>query len=125
MQSVAGSRAVIAVAAQGCAACGKQSDCGVGRLAAGGRTTLLEVPVAEPLATGEAVSFELSERRLLRAALTGYLLPTALLLLGAGLGEAAGGDAGSALGALAGLAVGILASRHARDHAAPILLKRG
>lgn len=126
VHSVAGGRAVIAVATQGCSACGKRSGCGVGKLGQGGRRTLLEVPVAEALAPGETVSFELSERRLLGAALTGYLLPASLLILGAGLGEASGaGDAAAAFGALAGLTAGILLNRRARSHAAHIVLKRG
>ena len=125
VRSVADGRAVIAVAAQGCPACGRRDGCGIGRLSPGERSTLLEIPVSEPLSPGDSITLALSECRLLGAALAGYLLPACLLILGAGLGEASGGDAFSVLGALAGLAAGILAGRRVRSHAAPILLKRG
>jgi positive regulator of sigma E activity len=123
VRSVARERALVALDAQGCAACGKQGACAAGKLAAGRGATLIEVP-AEGLRAGETVVCEIPERELLAAALKGYLLPAALLLLGAGLGEASG-DAAAALGALAGLILGMAANRRAGRRFGELVVRRG
>jgi len=114
VQWVAGGRASVAVATGGCSSCGKQSACGVGKLAAGRPTTLIEIDTADHpgLRPGQQVSLELAADKVALGALLGYLLPALTLVLGAVIGQGANGsDVAAALGAGAGLALGILATR--------------
>lgn len=125
-------QALVAVATGGCSACGHSAGngggCGIGKLAGNRRETLIALPAIPGLRAGDAVTLELSERQLTRAALFGYLLPVLLLIAGALLGEklGAGGtanatDAAAALGAVLGLAAGLLVTR-LRPPPAPRLL---
>lgn len=101
-----GERATLALPRDACAGCGKR--CGIGALAAQRSPTLMTIPAPAGLALGDRVALQFSEQALLRAALLGYLLPAALLILGALLGHTAlEGDLGAALGALGGLTFGL------------------
>lgn len=73
--------------------------------------TLVRLPAAG-VSIGQRVVLSLDEAQLTRAALLGYLLPAALLLAGAVMGETLGsGEPAAALGALFGLAAGLLITR--------------
>lgn len=112
VRAVSGSQAVIAVATAGCGGCGRRSGCGIAKLAPGQGETLVRLPAAGlQLAPGMAVTVEVPEASLLRAAVAGYLLPALLMLAGAVAGHLAAGDAGAAGGALAGLALGVSITR--------------
>jgi sigma-E factor negative regulatory protein RseC len=132
-------RALVAVAASGCASCGHGAACGIGKLAGGRAETLLALPAPPGLRAGDAVHVELREAQLTRAALLGYLLPVLLIVAGALLGQELGEKLGAdettalqggrakdallavadggtvdgfaALGAVAGLAFGLLLTR--------------
>jgi sigma-E factor negative regulatory protein RseC len=111
VSAIEGGRAHISVASVGCSSCGHAGGCGIGQLAGRRRETILTLP-ATGLHPGQAVSLELDESRVVRAALLGYLLPAVLLLAGAVAGERAGmGEPAAALGALAGLTIGLLMTR--------------
>lgn len=114
VRRIEGGRAFIAVATRGCSSCGHAGGCGIGKLAGNRRETLIDLPAEPGLTAGAAVSLELQEAQLTRAALRGYLLPAALLVAGAALGEQVGADATAALGAVIGLALGLLLARSAR-----------
>ena len=104
--------AVIAVAVQGCSSCGQKKSCGVGKLAAGGKISLIRLPAEPGLQAGDPVTLSVDQGDINRAALLGYLLPAVLMVVGAVAGESISGrDAGAALGAFAGLLVGVLLSR--------------
>lgn len=108
VQSIEAGQARIAVAVQGCASCGQQKSCGVGKLAGGGKTTLVTLPAPAGLQAGDVVTLSVAAEAVNRAALLGYLLPAALLVIGCVLGNTAGaGDLGAAAGAAAGLALGL------------------
>lgn len=125
VQSIAAGQAVIAVSVQGCAACGEKKNCGIGRLAGGGKTTLVQLPAPDGLRVGATVNLAVPAGTIERAALLGYLLPASLLAAGCVAGEAGlGGDLGAALGALGGVILGLLAAgllpRYFRAAAAPL-----
>jgi sigma-E factor negative regulatory protein RseC len=112
VQAIEGGQAIIAVPAAGCSGCGKKSSCGVGRLAGGGDTRLVTLPAPTGLKAGQPVTLQVRQAAVNRAALQGYLVPAALLVIGAIAGDLlAAGDAGAVLGAFAGLAGGLAASR--------------
>lgn len=112
VRAVAGGRAVIAVATEGCANCAKKTGCGIGKLAGGRRETLIEVAAADGIVAGDPVRLEIPAERLVGAALLGYLVPSLSLLVGAGLGNFFGdGDAAAAGGSLLGFALGLALTR--------------
>lgn len=103
-------RARIAVDTGGCASCGHGGSCGIGRLAAARRRTVVEVAATGAWRPGTRVSLQLDEAQLALGAVLGYLLPALGLLAGALAGDALGGtDASVAAGAAAGAAVVLLA----------------
>lgn len=113
--------AIVAVdpASAGCGACAQRGGCGIGQLARQRGNADVEVrididpemPVSAGLSIGDAVGVVIDSEALLPAALLGYLLPAALLIAGAAIGELAGSDETAAIGALTGLAVGIAVPR--------------
>jgi sigma-E factor negative regulatory protein RseC len=118
-----------------CGSCHASGGCGAATLAKvwSGRQVRTRAISALPLRPGDEVIVGLAEGVLLRGALLAYLLPLALMLAGALLGEAAFAGAGEepviVLGAL-GLGLGFLAvraaSRRWRDDARfqPVVLRR-
>ncbi len=121
--------------ASGCGRCHETGGCQSGILGqlfcARPRQFCMDNPIAA--APGEHVIVRVEEGAALRAALLVYVLPLALLLLGAlagaTLGEGGSRDAATAMGALAGLIAGVLAgltfrkTRFARI-AQPVLIRR-
>jgi sigma-E factor negative regulatory protein RseC len=117
VQAVDGGRAWIAIAVAGCSSCGRKSGCGVGKLAGGGRTTIVELPAPDGLQPGDRVTVGIAQSAVNRAALLGYLVPAMLIVLGAVAGDLLRpGDTGAVLGALAGLVIGLAASRIISRH---------
>lgn len=118
-----------------CGSCHASGGCGTATLAKvwSGRQVRTRAISTLPLRPGDEVIVGLAEGVLLRGALLAYLLPLALMLTGALLGEAAFAGAGEepviALGAL-GLGLGFLAVRAAtqrwRDDARfqPVVIRR-
>ena len=119
VQSLRGDIAQVAVDTAGCQGCGKRSGCSIGKLA-GGRRQIIDVPAHIGLETalkpGDHVQLDLDPDALHRAALTGYLLPATLMVIGAVLGQQlTATDTGAVSGLLAGLLSGLLLlRRHAR-----------
>lgn len=114
VRSVDGGKAVVAVPVQGCSSCGERSRCGVGKLAGGGKVSLVTVPVAESegLVPGDAVTVAADPDAINRAALLGYLLPALLIVAGAVGGDRlAHTDVAAVLGAFGGLILGVLVTR--------------
>lgn len=117
-----------------CGSCSVGTGCGTAALAKAwdGRRSRLRVMAPWPLQVGDEVIVGLADGGLLRGALLAYLLPLALLLAGALLGEAAFAGAGEEpvilLGAI-GLGLGLLSvrilSRHLQDDARyqPVVLR--
>lgn len=135
VRSIVDGCAQITVATSGCASCGHVSGCGIGKLAGSRRETLIALPSIPGLAAGDAVTLELDEAQVTRAAVRGYLLPAILLVIGAILGEIVGAQVGvggtapsadtlAAHGALIGLTAGLLLARLGRP-LAPRLRKGG
>lgn len=118
-----------------CGSCHASAGCGTAALAKvwGGRSTRVRAVSELALQAGDAVIVGLADGVLLRGALLAYLLPIALLLAGALLGESAFAGAGEEpvvlLGAL-GLGLGFLVvrirSRRLRNdpHYQPVVLRR-
>lgn len=99
-----------------CGACSASEGCGTAALARlwGERRARVRAISALPLQSGDAVIVGLAEGALLRGALLVYLLPLALLLAGALLGQAAFAGAGeepAIVAGAAGLGLGCLAAR--------------
>lgn len=99
-----------------CGACSASAGCGTATLAKvwGERRTRVRVISAWPLRPGDTVIVGLAEGALLRGSLLVYLLPLALLLAGALLGQAAFVGAGEEpviLAGAVGLGLGFLAAR--------------
>lgn len=117
VRSVGGGRVVVALPVQGCASCGERGRCGVGKLAGGGKISLVSVPLGEEsdargLAPGDCVTVAADPEAVNRAALFGYLLPAVLTVMGAVGGDRLGHtDVAAVLGAFAGLVLGVLATR--------------
>lgn len=118
-----------------CGSCGASDGCGTAALATvlGGRRTRVRVVSKWPLRAGDEVIVGLADGVLLRGALLVYLLPLALLLAGALLGEVAFAGAGEepvVLLGIIGLGVGFLGvrilSRRFRDDVRyqPVVLRR-
>ena len=115
VQALRGDMAQVAVQTAACQGCGKRSGCSIGKLA-DGRTQIIDVPAHRglelPLQPGDRVQLDLDPDALHRAALTGYLLPAALMVIGAVLGQQlTASDAGAVSGLLAGLFSGLLVLR--------------
>ncbi|QID19470.1 SoxR reducing system RseC family protein [Nitrogeniibacter mangrovi] len=120
VQSVDGDHALVVMDTGGCAACGHGSHCGVGQMAAGRAATVLRVPATRPLRAGERVTVSVPVHALTVSAVLGYVLPAVALLVGAGLGQAAGSDRAAVLGAAAGF-FGAMAAGRALMAAFPAL----
>lgn len=121
-------RASIGVAAAACSGCGKKSGCAVGKLADGMKETRIEIDAPAGVNVGDAVTLEIDSEQLVGSAVLGYLLPAIGLLVGAGIGNALGGDAVAAAGAGLGLALGLLLARLATrrgDRGADIRVRLG
>jgi len=73
---------------------------------------------------GEDVVVGIPDGALLKATLTGYLVPLALVVLGA-MVAARWGDVGAAAGAGVGLLLALAWLRHARTRAEPTILRVG
>jgi len=129
VQSIVDGEALVAVPVQGCASCGQRKACGVGKLAGGGKTTLVHVAAYDGLQAGDTVTLSAEQGAINRAALLGYLLPALLIAIGAVLGDGlADSDGAAALGACLGLVFGLMLTRaiprHFRGAAAPLSLQR-
>jgi sigma-E factor negative regulatory protein RseC len=85
-----------------------------------------EYAVLNPISAeaGELVVVGIEEGALLRAALSGYLVPLLLLILGAVLGSV-WGEPQAVAGGLAGLVAAALWLRRQRVAAAPVIVRRG
>lgn len=85
-----------------------------------------EYPVMNPISAeaGETVVVGLEDGALLRAAVSGYLVPLLLLLLGALLGGL-WGEAQAVAGAAAGLVAAVLWLKRRRAMPGPVILRRG
>lgn len=85
-----------------------------------------EYAVLNPISAeaGEAVVVGIEEGVLLRAAISGYLVPLLSLLLGALLGGA-WGEPQAIAGGAAGLAVAAVWLKRRRDVPSPVILRRG
>lgn len=129
VQSIVDGEALVAVAVQGCASCGQRKACGVGKLAGGGKTTLVRVAAYDGLQAGDAVTLSAEPGAINRAALLGYLLPALLIAIGAVVGERVWNSDGAAvLGACLGLVLGLSLTRAIpflfRGAVAPLALQR-
>ncbi|NMG73349.1 SoxR reducing system RseC family protein [Aromatoleum diolicum] len=112
VRSIADGEALVAVPVQGCASCGHRKACGVGKLAGGGRTTLLRVAACDGLKAGDSVTLSAEQGAINRAALLGYLLPALLIAIGAVVGDRVGrSDVAAALGACLGLVFALILTR--------------
>ena len=100
-----------------CSACATSEGCStamLGKAWSGDRTARVRAISALPLQVGDQVIVGLAEGALLRGSLLVYLLPMALLLAGALLGQAAfagAGDEPVILSGAAGLGLGFLVAR--------------
>lgn len=85
-----------------------------------------EYPVSNPIGAevGEAVVVGIEDGAVFRAVISGYLVPLALLLLGAMLG-ARWGDLFSVAGGVAGLLAAAIWLKRRRALSAPVILRRG
>lgn len=85
-----------------------------------------EYPVANPISAeaGETVVIGIEEGALLRAAVSGYLVPLLSLLLGALLGGN-WGELQAVVGGAAGLAVAAVWLKRRRVLAVPVILRKG
>ena len=101
--------------AGGCGRCHEPGGCqavSLTRLFGHGKDGEVELPLAQGhWQAGDAVWLLWPRAALLRSAALGYGLPLLLLLAGAILGTAAGGENGAVQGAAAGLLLGLLAPR--------------
>jgi sigma-E factor negative regulatory protein RseC len=115
----------------GCAAAGACGAKGIGTMAS--RVAARRFPLTDHpgLQVGEYIVVGVRGDALLKASLTAYALPLAILFLGGGLAQWAFGSDGATLaGSLSGLVVGLLLARigaarlHARGTSAPRYLRR-
>lgn len=104
--------ATVVVETTSCGVCGHGGHCGIGRVAAGGHSALLNMPADKHLKVGDFVNVGLPESGLSFAALLGYLFPVLITLAGALIGFSSGGnDSATALGAAAGFIVSLVIAR--------------
>lgn len=108
-----------------CGACGGKG-CGASLYARLLHPREPEYAVANPIDArpGEPVVVGIEDGALFKAALAAYVVPLALLLLGALLGSRQG-DLAAVLGALAGLALAVVWLRRRRSGGGPVILRRG
>lgn len=110
-------RVVVAVEASACGGCAHAGGCAAGRLAAPGARLLTlpadaPLPIHAPLRVGDTVRLIQPEGRIVLSAVLGYLLPMALLLVGAWFGATlSGSDGGTAFGAACGFLLALAVSR--------------
>ncbi len=98
----------------GCGRCHEAGGCGSTLLNESlrpRRLNLYRLPNVIDAQPGESVVVEIPDGALLRAAGWSYLFPVLLILLGAELGKAAGGELASLVGAGLGLALALLGLR--------------
>jgi len=97
----------------GCGRCHEPGGCGGARIAhAFGKTNeLFRVATAEPVDVGQRVNLMVGDGVALTAALTGYGLPTLMVLAGVAIGTWSGGDAGALFGLVVSVAGAIFAVR--------------
>ena len=74
--------------------------------------------------SGEAVVIGIEDGALLKAVYAGYLVPLALLLVGALIGSG-WGELGSALGAVAGMLLAVAWLRQRKRGTTPVILRHG
>lgn len=121
-------RVVVAVEAAACGGCAHAGGCAAGRLAAPGARLLTlpadaprpihaplpvhaPLPIHAPLRVGDSVRLIQPEGRIVLSAVLGYLLPAALLVVGAGFGATlSGSDGGTAFGAVCGFLLALAAA---------------
>lgn len=103
------------VRSAGCGTCSIVATCGSKILNSFSNSEhMASIAAVSAVAPGEQIQVAISGRRLLMLTGTAYLLPAALVLLGAGLAVAVApgfGDAAALIGAAVGLAVGTLLLR--------------
>lgn len=118
---------VVGAAPSSCGACGGKG-CGSSLFARVLHADEPEYRVDNPIgaAVGEAVVVGLPDGALLGAAVSGYLVPLLLLLLGAGVGQQFAGELGAVSGGLAGLGLAALyLKRRSAPVSYPVVLRRG
>lgn len=108
-----------------CGACGGKG-CGSSTFARLLHPREPEYAVLNPIASeaGESVVVGIEEGALLRAAVSGYLMPLLLLLLGALLGGL-WGEPQAIAGGVLGLAIAMAWLKRRRVLASPVILRRG
>ncbi|MGL5949708.1 MAG: SoxR reducing system RseC family protein [Aeromonas sp.] len=101
-----------------CSGCAQRSRCASGTVsqALPNHSQTLQITLTEPVAVGDVIRLGINQHGVLRAASWVYLLPLALLLLGAGSGEAVAhalgwGEGLSIAGGVLGCASGFLLLR--------------
>ncbi|WP_102505727.1 SoxR reducing system RseC family protein [Salinivibrio kushneri] len=107
-----------------CGSCQSQSQCGTGIVskALPGKVKHLKVRAPKPLPAGTLVEIGLGEATLLRSALLVYMVPLAMMLIGALLGQfffatLAGSGEGGVIALSLGLgAVGVALARYLAPH---------
>ncbi|MDD5389200.1 MAG: SoxR reducing system RseC family protein [Gallionellaceae bacterium] len=118
---------VVSAAPSSCGACGGKG-CGSSLFARVLHADEPEYRVENPIgaAVGESVVVGLPDGALLGAALSGYLVPLMLLLLGAGAGQHFAGELGAVAGGLLGLVLAALyLKRRSAPVSYPVVLRRG
>jgi sigma-E factor negative regulatory protein RseC len=118
---------VVSAAPSSCGACGGKG-CGSSLFARVLHPDEPEYRVDNPIGAqvGESVVVGLPDGALLRAAVSGYLVPLLLLLAGAALGQQFAGELGAIAGGLVGLLLAaILLRRHRGQASSPAILRRG
>jgi sigma-E factor negative regulatory protein RseC len=114
ISSSKGTVLVEAASRTGCSSCHSQGTCGIsglGKYFSAGRAAI-SVQCDANVGAGDELSLGMSEGDFLKAGLLAYLLPTVLMITGAGLASSLGfGDAGAVLGAGVGMAAGFVSGR--------------
>lgn len=117
---------VVGAAPSSCGACGGKG-CGSSIFARVLHADEPEYRVENPIGAevGDPVVVGLPDGALLSAAVSGYLVPLLLLLLGAGIGQQFSGELGAITGGLVGLLLAALYLRRRTPVVQPVLLRRG
>lgn len=122
VRRIDGDKAIVAMDTGGCASCGHNSGCGIGKMASDRPATLLSVPLQQGVQVGDVVSVALPAAGLSASAVLGYLFPALAMVVGAGLAAAFDGrDGVTALGAMAGFLAALIIARIAIAHAPSLL----
>lgn len=110
-----GSDAVVELEARrhACAQCPKPGGCHGALDGLADNTRRLRLPNRIDARIGDEVSVTVAEGMVWRASLFSYLIPIALAIAGAALGQGRGGDLAAIVGMLLGLAVGLVVLRYA------------